>query len=146
MFAAFSCGAGDEPAAVDISGDWRLMTVNGVPADDVFEDEHVDIFMSLSADGNFETFQRLVGGETFVRYYGTWKVSGTIATGTYSDGSPWNAAYEVSVSDDGETLTMRSGMEECVYYRAEIPGSVSDNAIDYILTRSFPAGVAGRLL
>lgn len=144
-FLAFSCEKGVEPALVDITGEWRLQTLNGVPADDVFEDENLDVFVSFSSDGNFETYQRLSGGTRFVRYYGTWTVSGTTADGTYSDGTRWNT-YEVSLLDGGETLVMTSGLEECVYYRTEIPESVLENSIDYVSMKSSSLTVPGKFL
>lgn len=136
VLAAFSCDKGDGPALVDISGEWRLVSVNGESAGEVLGDEHLDIFLSLSENGGFEIFQRLLGSSTFVRYYGSWAVHGTVASGAYSDGTPWNASYEVSLSDGGQTLVMTSGMEQCIYSRAEILDSIREGAVDYTMTKS----------
>lgn len=133
LYISMSCRKDDEPALVDITGEWKLVTLNGAAISDIFEDEALDVFLSFSGDGTFETFQRRLGSEVFVRYYGSWNVSGTTADGTYSDGQPWGASYEVSVEDDGQILNMTSDMEFCTYIRAEVLESIRENAIDYTL-------------
>lgn len=136
LFSFLSCEKGDEPALVDISGEWKLDSVGGIPTNGLFDDEAVDIFITFSSDAAFETFQRRKGGGIFIRYFGTWEMKGKTVSGKYSDGKPWRTEYQAALENEGETLTLTSGNEVCVYVRAEVPDSVREKAVDYTETKS----------
>ncbi len=128
MVSAIACKKdGGDPAMVDMSGEWKLSTLNGTGTDSMFGGEGLDIYLYFGSDGSFETFERLQDSEMYAHYSGTYSISGYTASGTYSDGTSWGASYTVSLSEDGATLTMTAGSEECVYAKTAIPSEVRDN-------------------
>lgn len=126
-----SCGKkGDD--AVDISGEWKLESVGGIPADDIFHDSigGLDRYICFGTDGSFETFERLVEGNRYMRYSGSYSVTGTAASGTYSDGSAWGAIYSVRIEQDGSVLVMSASEEDCVYKKTAVPSEVRSNSTE----------------
>lgn len=124
----FSCKKdAADPALVNIEGEWQLVSVNGEDAGSMFGGDGLEVYLGFSADGTFETFQKLDGSDVYVRYSGRYSIHGTTASGTYSDGSPWAADYSVSLTEDRSGMTMSAGSEECVYTRTSIPDVVRDN-------------------
>ena len=68
----------------------------------------------------------------FVMFSGNYSVSGSVISGTYSDGLPWSTSYSFSLSEDNSVLTMTSqtqNAEVSVYERAEIPAEVFDSPL-----------------
>lgn len=133
--AAVSCGkdTGNDNNSL-IGGEWKLTEVGGVPASDLLQDEHggLDVYLAFNADGTFETFQRLGSSLRYVRYSGTYRVNGTVATGTYEDGTPWGAEYGVGVvsgADGSTVLVMTGNGEDCRYSSTAVPESVRANAV-----------------
>lgn len=112
-----------------LSGEWKLTSLNGVSVSELSTEDgrDYDVYVSFSQDG-FETFQRKVGGDRYVRYYGTYQSDGTTVSGKYSDGAAWAETYSISV--DGNVLTMTGQSNVCVYDKTEIPASVRSTAID----------------
>ena len=55
---------------VDIVGDWKLESINGVPASSLATDGTggLDIYVSFAEDNTFEIFQRLHDGKSYCRY------------------------------------------------------------------------------
>lgn len=122
---AAGCSPDKELAGgTDITGEWKLVSMDGVPAETL----DLEIYMGFDGDGHFETFVPNGEGLLFVRTYGTYSVAGDFATGTYSNGSSWASGYTVEVS--GNELTMTSDGGECVYEETDIPDEVRDGAQD----------------
>ena len=60
MVSAIACKKdGGDPAMVDMSGEWKLSTLNGTGTDSMFGGEGLDIYLYFGSDGSFETFERL---------------------------------------------------------------------------------------
>ena len=133
-----SCGSDNKNGkdVTDISGEWKLESVGGVSASELVKDEigGLDVYISFS-DGSFETFQRIVDGNVYVRYDGTYTVDGATATGAYSDGTLWGASYTVKV-EGGETLVMSAAGEDCVYKKTGIPADVRSQAVNGVDLKS----------
>ena len=63
----------------------------------------------------------------FVKFTGTYTVSGDIVSGVYSDGLEWGASYTFSFSDGDNVMTFVSNTpneETSVYRREAIPEDV----------------------
>ena len=123
------CTKGQEQ--VGIAGEWKLESINGVPAENMSVDEYggLDIYISFSEDGKFETFQRVSGGEHYYRFSGTYvRIGQDVVSGIYSDGNSWAADY--TVVRESDRLTMAGGDDTCVYVSASIPDDIRDSAIE----------------
>ena len=110
---------------MDIVGDWKLESINGVPASSLATDGTggLDIYVSFAAGNTFEIFQRLHGGKSYYRYSGTYTIVNlTTVTGKYSDGNSWGAEYTVSVETGGG--------DECVYTSTAIPDDVRSSSLE----------------
>lgn len=142
LFAAalvlLSCGNGKEEDDPGISGEWKLESVGGIAADELFKDEigGLDRYVCFTQDGMFETFERLVDGNIYLRYDGTYSLSGVTASGVYSDGSSWGASYTVKIEEGGDVLVMSAEGEDCVYRKAGVPADVRSQAIDAVSLKS----------
>lgn len=133
-----SCGQNDKKKdGADISGEWKLESIGGVPASELSKDSigGLDVYLSFATDGTFETFQRLVDGKVYMKYDGTYSVVGVTATGSYSDGSLWDDSYSVRV-EGGETLVMTAGGYDCVYKKTGIPAEVRSQAVSGVDLKS----------
>ena len=120
---------------VDIVGEWKLESINGVPASSLATDETggLDIYVSFAEDNTFEIFQRLHDGKNYCRYSGTYTIVNlTTVTGKYSDGNSWGAEYTVSVED------------ECIYTSVSIPEDVRASSLE--VKSSSEAGVPAPFL
>lgn len=133
-----SCNKEDGNGASILAGEWKLTEIGGVQASDLAKDEigGLDLYLSFDAAGNFETFQRLGGSQRYVRYSGTYSVSGSTATGLYSDGTAWGADYGVSLEGDGTTLVMSANGEDCRYTKTSIPEEVRNTAVEPFVVKS----------
>ena len=103
----------------------------------VVSDIDADIYLSLGDSYTFELYQKI--GEGAHRLYkGTWELDEDTAmlTGKYNDGAAWGSGYTVSVSEDGNsmTLTPSEGSEAHVYRKESIPSEVKEKAI--VIVRS----------
>lgn len=108
------------PATNGIAGEWRMVSWSDSPA------EGVNIYLNLTPCSTFELFQK-VGTLNYVKYTGQYTAEGTTLSGTYSDGEPWSAAYNYTLSEDGNTLTLvtvSEPVEKSVYTRTIIPDDV----------------------
>lgn len=103
----------------------------------VVSDIDADIYLSLENPSTFELYQKI--GEGAHRLYkGTWELDEDTAmlTGKYNDGTAWGSGYAVSVSEDGNsmTLTPSEGSEAQVYRKESIPSEVKEKAV--VIVRS----------
>lgn len=86
------------------------------------------IYLAFTADGKFEMYQKFTA-DNYTKYTGTWKIEGTVLSGTYSNGSAWASSYDVTI--DEETLTMVSKSEEAdetIYKVCTIPSVIKETA------------------
>lgn len=103
----------------------------------VVSDIDADIYLSLGDSYTFELYQKI--GEGAHRLYkGTWELNEDTAmlSGKYNDGAAWGSGYTVSVSEDGNsmTLTPSEGSEAQVYRKESIPSEVKEKAV--VIVRS----------
>lgn len=91
----------------DLTGCWELVSVSGNYEQDP------QIYMEIQEEGSFTIYQRMDKNSSYVRYDGSWTLSGDKLSGRYSDGNPWAATYTVEISDG--MLTLTSGSEESLY-------------------------------
>ena len=86
-----SCNNGEgggKPAAglEHIVNEWKLATWGGA-------DAPFTVYIDFNEDNTYEMYQQVYGLE-FVKFSGTYNVSGSIVTGTYSDGQNWKSGYK----------------------------------------------------
>ncbi len=103
----------------------------------VVSDIDADIYLQFGNFFDFELYQKI--GEGAHRLYkGTWELDEDTAmlTGKYNDGAAWGSGYTVSVSEDGNsmTLTPSEGSEAHVYRKESIPSEVKEKAV--VIVRS----------
>lgn len=115
--------AKEETLAEKIIGEWHC----------IISDIEADIYISLSGN-SFDLYQQ-IGDGAHRLYKGTWSIdeeSRTI-TGKYDDGQSWGSAYEVTVSEDRNSMTLvpteASVKEEHIYRREDIPSDVKENCV-----------------
>ena len=106
----------------NIDNEWQLISVNG-------EEVPFEVYLSLY-DGMFSIYQQVYSWE-YLHYEGGYGISGTTLYGEYVDGTPWKCQYKCSLSEDGNTLTLKSKEENaitCIYQACVIPESVKAEA------------------
>lgn len=125
--ASLSCG-NEAAKAVDVVGEWELYSIDGTPADGLEEGFKTTVYLSFTAEGNFEIFQKLGEGR-FRKYEGTFSVTEDLLSGTYSDGESWGATYKAENGGSTLTLTAQNGSNEVSIYNAcTIPADVRSEA------------------
>ena len=105
-----------------IEQEWKLSTVNGVPAD-------FNIYISF-VDGVFALYQQAYTLD-FHFYEGEYSISGNTLSGSYFDGTAWKSDYTGGISEDGNTMTLKSTESTpvtYVYVACQIPDSVIEEA------------------
>lgn len=132
-FLALAACKKDESAAVDVSGQWHLVSSDRID----IEASGIDVYISFTASGRFELYQKI--GDGRYRYFsGTYTMDGSRLAGTYSDATAWGSTYTVSVSDGTLVMTAEnSSAEVCTYASEQIPQDVIS---DSILFRSSDSG------
>ena len=103
----------------------------------VVSDIDAEIYLSLVESYDFELYQKI--GEGAHRLYrGTWTLDEDTAmlTGKYNDGTAWGSGYTVTLSEDGNSMTLTPSKEaEAQVYRKEsIPSDVKEKAV--VIVRS----------
>lgn len=94
---------GVKVSASTIAGDWNLTRISTKTA--TLGDQTIDVYLRLSSGNTFELYQML--GDGRYRYVsGSWSLSGTTLSGTYTDGTAWGSSYGVELSSDGNTMTL----------------------------------------
>ena len=116
---------GNKKVKTDITGVWELEEFSGLRA----SEQNVVVYVEFLKDGNFDLFQR-IGDGRFEHYTGSWTLTDDVLSGKYSDGKKLADMYDVSLSSDRKTLTLKSqkNSEESVYRKSSIPSSVRDEA------------------
>lgn len=123
-------GPGPEPVetlASKIASEWHC-TVSDIDA---------DIYLSLGSSSDFELYQK-IGEGAYRLYRGTWELDEDTAmlTGKYNDGTSWGSSYTVSVSEDGNSMTLSPSeeAEDQVYRKENIPSEIKEQAV--VIVRS----------
>ena len=107
----------------NIEQEWKLVSVNGVPAD-------FNVYISFST-GMFALYQQVYSVD-FKFYEGEYKVDGNTLSGSYFDGGDWKCAYTGGITEDGKTMTLKSKDAHPVKYVYEsctIPEIVKEEAL-----------------
>jgi|GEM_PF-746900 len=118
--------------AAALAGTWNLISITetrsvtiGSEAVDVYVVFETDAPAATRADkdqspssstGTF-TLHQMLGTGRFRTFRGTWTLTSTLLTGTYSNGTPWGAQYEVTFDDADSRLTLTAPTETCIYTR-----------------------------
>lgn len=110
--------------AEKIEGQWHC----------VVSDIDADLWLSICADSSFELYQQI--GEGAHRLYrGTWVLDEKQAelSGKYNDGTSWGSSYAVTISEDGNSMTLSpendSAKEDHIYRKEDIPAEVTENCV-----------------
>ena len=119
----------DPKAPLDITGEWQItqLTTKSVQVGD----QTVDIYVAFTSAGNFDLYQ-LLGTGRYRHYAGSWKLTESTLSGSYTDGSDWATTYTVAL-DSGRTqlvLTAADGSEVQTYRKQSIPQDVTANALE----------------
>lgn len=91
----------------ELPGAWELVSVSGN------YEQMPQVYLGIDGDGTFAIYQRIDENSSYVRYDGSWTLTGNRLSGSYSDGTPWAADYTVEITDG--MLTLTSGSEESIY-------------------------------
>ena len=120
-------GGKDNPSAGNfdnIEKEWKLVSVNGVA-------NEFNVYVSFD-QGTFAMYQQVYTLD-YQFYDGEYKIEGGKLTGEYFEGGEWKCAYTGGVSEDGNTLTLKSDETNsitCVYEACTIPEEVRDEALN----------------
>jgi hypothetical protein len=117
----------DKPSSVGnfdaIENEWKLVSVNGTP-------NEFNVYISFD-QGTFAMYQQVYTLD-YQFYDGEYKVEGGKLTGEYFEGGAWKCAYTGGVSEDGNTLTLKSDETNsitCVYEACTIPENIKEEAL-----------------
>ncbi len=125
LLALASCDKEKAGKALDISGDWNITEISTKAAE--IGGVTLDIWISFKADKSFTMYQK-IGQGRYDSYSGSWSISGTRLTGTYSDGKKWATEYDVALEDGGNSLILTSITGETdTYAKGTIPPEVLNN-------------------
>lgn len=130
------CGGGDKPepknpAETMLVGEWKLSSwSNATPQD-------FEVYIAFDATKAFEVYQR-IEQISFEKYTGSYLITDTTLSGTYTDQTPWGASYEIEFDTSGNTLTMTSSdnTEVSVYTRTTIPADVKQSTVSPAVSRA----------
>lgn len=128
LFLSAGCGKDDSYMMEQMAGEWHYSAEESGVSE--------DIWLSFSADGKFEMYQRIGNGAYWYsdgEYLADHKSK--IVTGIYSDRYPWKFSYRISVN--GKTLVMTAVEQDSysvTYVRESIPFEVREKSLP--LTRS----------
>lgn len=95
-------------------GQWTLE--NYIPATKgvIIGQEPVSVTVVFLEDNSFMLYQRI--GEAFTEtFQGTWSLEGNTLSGVYSDKKPWGEQYDISFSDNDNTLEMKAVTAKEIY-------------------------------
>mgnify|MGYP003290199629 CR=1 FL=1 len=125
---AVACG-GKNPDGPKVGGfenienEWKLVSVDGVAND-------FSVYIKFD-NGTFAMYQQVYSWN-YVLYDGEYSVDGGVLSGSYFDGGDWKTSYTGGVSEDGNTLTLKSKETTPVTYIYEactIPEDIKNEAL-----------------
>ena len=128
LLAAVSCERIKGPVVAEaIVADWHLLSVSGMSS-------APDVYVSFAQDLSFELYQK-IGEGRYRKYTGTYVVTESLVSGTYSDGEKWGSDYEASFDGENLVLTAQNGSAEvCTYEKKALPDT--DKAGAVLVTKS----------
>ena len=132
LLAAVSCDKDKGPEVADaIVSKWHLISVSG-------QSSTPEVYVEFEQDLSFELYQK-VGEGRYRKYTGSYTVTESIVSGTYSDGEKWGSDYEASFDGDNLVLTAQNGSAEvCTYEKKAL--SETDKAGAVLVTKSVEDG------
>ena len=101
----------------------QLVSVNGTA-------NEFGVYISFE-HGLFSIYQQVYTLD-YKYYDGEYTVDGTTISGEYYDAGEWKCTYTGGISEDGNTLTLKSNETNpvtCVYKACEIPQQIKDEAL-----------------
>ena len=107
----------------NIENEWKLVSVDGVAND-------FSVYIKFD-NGTFAMYQQVYSWN-YVLYDGEYSVDGGVLSGSYFDGGDWKTSYTGGVSEDGNTLTLKSKETTPVTYIYEactIPEDIKNEAV-----------------
>lgn len=113
-----SCGGKKEKKPVSVEGSWELASYATKAVN--FGSESVSVYLVFGS-ADFTVYQKL-GAGSYRKYTGTYSILDDQLTGTYSDGKPLSAIYDIE--NDGSTLVLSTDKEAYTYKSAQVPGEV----------------------
>lgn len=128
-----ACGKDDEDKAAfdlkDFYGEWKLTEWESTSA-------NMDVYIDFNEDKSFDMYQK-TESVRFVKYDGTYSITGFTLSGVYSDEVVWGSDYIISFDEDKLILTSTGEvMEKNVYSRTTIPDDVKQEADDNASSKS----------
>lgn len=134
VLGSVSCGgSGDEGPQVSekIVAEWHLVSMSGVSS-------VPQVYVNFAQDMSFELYQK-VGEGRYRRYDGTYTVTGSVVSGSYSDKKKWGSDYDASFDGEKLVLTAKNGSAEvCTYEKKALSDTDKANAI--LMTKSVEDG------
>jgi hypothetical protein len=103
--------------------EWQLVSVNGTA-------NEFGVYISFE-HGLFSIYQQVYTLD-YKYFDGEYTVKGTTISGEYYDAGEWKCTYTGGISEDGNTLTLKSNETNpvtCVYKACEIPQQIKDEAL-----------------
>lgn len=126
VLAAAACKKDETPSDLDISGQWHLVSSDKID----IEAEGIDVYIDFRTGGDFDLYQKIGEGRYRLKY-GSYTVTGTQVSGTYSGEIPWGSQYEAAVNGNTLVLTATNASGEvCTYEKESIPASVTSDAVE----------------
>ena len=132
LAAAVSCNKIKGPVVAEsIVAEWHLVSVSG-------QSSAPEIYVNFAQDLSFELYQK-IGEGRYRKYTGSYSVTESLVSGTYSDGEKWGTDYEASFDGDNLVLTAQNGSAEvCTYEKKALPDTDKADAI--LVTKSAQDG------
>jgi hypothetical protein len=98
------------------------------------------IYIAFNEDGTFELYQQQYS-VVWLRYSGTYTLTGRTLKGSYTDGTPWACDYEVDYGTEGEAKYLKltsatDSADVAIYGSCEIPTEIVDESRDPEAVRS----------
>lgn len=130
--AAVSCNKIKGPVVAEsIVAEWHLVSVSG-------QSSAPEVYVNFAQDLSFELYQK-IGEGRYRKYTGSYTVTESIVSGTYSDGEKWGSDYEASFDGENLILTAQNGSTEvCTYEKKALPDT--DKAGAVLVTKSVEDG------
>ena len=132
LLAAVSCNKIKGPDVAEaIVSKWHLISVSG-------QSSTPEVYVEFAQDLSFELYQK-IGEGRYRKYTGSYTVTESIVSGTYSDGEKWGSDYEASFDGDKLVMTAQNGSAEvCTYEKKALPDTDKADAI--LVTKSAQDG------
>lgn len=118
------CQKEEERVKEMLVGDWHYAAID--------QNENIDIWVSFSADGTFDMYQK-IGSGAYWHSAGKYKVNTDekLLTGVYSDKTPWKYDYRYSVSDSKLVMTaVQLESYSVAYSKGIIPAEVIEKCLE----------------